>query len=210
MTRIDPHRDITGLVLAGGRGTRMNGLDKGLQYFEDEPLALRALQRLVPQVSTTLLNANRNMLTYEFFGAPVLADDTPDFPGPLAGLLVGLAHCKTPWLLTVPCDAPRFPLDMAQRLADALSADGADIAMASAPEKQTDGSTVMRAQPVFALVRASLRDSLEQFMKTGGRKVLAWMARHRTVQVSFDQPGDAPDAFANANTLAELHALERT
>ncbi len=210
MTRIDPLRDITGLVLAGGRGTRMGGLDKGLQYFEDEPLALRALQRLAPQVSTTLLNANRNTLTYEFFGAPVLADAAPDFPGPLAGLLVGLAHCTTPWLITVPCDAPRFPVDLAQRLAAALAADEADIAIASAPQTQADGSTVMRAQPVFSLVRTSLRDSLEQFMKTGGRKVSAWMALHRTVEVSFDRPGDAPDAFANANTLTELRALERT
>lgn len=209
MTRIDPRHDITGLVLAGGRGSRMGGLDKGLQYFEDEPLALRALQRLAPQVSTTLLSANRNTLTYEFFGAPVVSDDVADYPGPLAGFLVGLAHCTTPYLMTVPCDAPRFPLDLAHRLTDALNVESADIAMASAPETQPDGRVVMRAQPVFSLMRTTLRASLEQFVQAGGRKVSAWTAQHRTVEVPFDRPGDAPDAFFNVNTLAELQALER-
>ncbi len=209
MTPIDPRHDITGLVLAGGRGTRMGGLDKGLQYFEDEPLALRALQRLAPQVSTTLLSANRNTLTYEFFGAPVVSDEVADYPGPLAGFLVGLAHCTTPYLMTVPCDAPRFPLDLAQRLTDALDVESADIAMASAPEMQPDGRVVMRAQPVFSLMRTTLRASLEQFVQAGGRKVSAWTAQHRTVEVPFDRPGDAPDAFFNVNTLAELQALER-
>lgn len=210
MTSIDPGHDITGLVLAGGRGTRMGGIDKGLQYFEGEPLALRALQRLAPQVWTTMLSANRNTLTYEFFGAPVLSDGTADYPGPLAGFLVGLQHCNTPCLLTVPCDAPRFPLDLAQRLTHALNSDNADIALALAPERQPDGHVALRPQPVFCLLRSTLRDSLEQFMQAGGRKVSAWTALHRTVQVPFDRPGDAPDAFANANTLAELQALERS
>ncbi|RYF34456.1 MAG: molybdenum cofactor guanylyltransferase MobA [Comamonadaceae bacterium] len=207
MTPIQPATDITGLVLAGGRGSRMGGLDKGLQYFEDEPLALRALQRLAPQVWTTLLSANRNTLTYEFFGAPVVADAATDYPGPLAGFLVGLQHCRTPCLLTVPCDAPGFPLDLAARLTDALNDSDADIAMPSAPALQPDGSTVLRPQPVFCLVRTTLRDSLEQFMHAGGRKVLAWTALHDTVVVPFDRPGDAPGAFANVNTLAELTAL---
>ncbi|AMM22946.1 molybdenum cofactor guanylyltransferase MobA [Variovorax sp. PAMC 28711] len=209
MTPIDPRHDITGLVLAGGRGTRMGGLDKGLQYFEGEPLALRALQRLAPQIWTTLLSANRNTLTYEFFGAPVVSDNVSDYPGPLAGFLVGLAHCRTPCLLTVPCDAPRFPLDLARRLTDALNADDADIAMVSAPEVQPGGHVVLRPQPVFCLLRNTLRDSLDQFVHGGGRKVSAWTAMHRTVQVPFDRPGDAPDAFFNVNTLAELQALER-
>ncbi len=208
MMPIDPGRDITGLVLAGGRGARMGGLDKGLQYFEGEPLALRALLRLAPQVHTVMMNANRNALTYEFFGAPVHADGLDGYPGPLAGFLIGLQHCATPWLLTVPCDVPRFPLDLASRLADALTAHDAEIAMASAPEPQHDGTRTLRPQPVFCLLRATLHDSLAGFLRAGGRKVSSWTALHRTVGVPFDRPGDAPDAFFNANTPAELHALE--
>lgn len=207
MSPITAPTDLTGLVLAGGRGSRMGGLDKGLQYFEGEPLALRALQRLAPQVAATLLSANRNALSYEFFGAPVLADGAADYPGPLAGMLVGLQHCQTPCLLTVPCDAPRFPHDLAERLATAMNADHADIAMASAPERLQDGGIALRSQPVFCLLRRTLHASLEAFMQAGGRKVSAWTALHRTVLVPFDRPGDAPDAFANANTLDELQAL---
>lgn len=207
MTPVRPDLDITGLVLAGGRGSRMGGLDKGLQDFAGEPLALRALQRLAPQVHRVMLSANRNLLSYEFFGAPVVTDAQPDHPGPLAGFLAGLQHCETPFLLTVPCDAPNFPLDLARRLAKGMSAQGADIAMASAPEPQPDGSSRLRPQPVFCLLRTELQQSLAAFVQGGGRKVSAWTAQHAVAMVPFDRPGDAPDAFFNANTLAELHAL---
>ena len=204
---IDTHH-ITGLVLAGGRGTRMGSVDKGLQNFHGVPLALHALRRLQPQVGSVLLNANRNLDAYAGFGAPVCSDALAGYPGPLAGFLAGLAHCSTAWLLTVPCDTPQFPLDLAQRLAAAADAEGADIAMAAAPEDDGKGQITVRPQPVFCLLRVDLLESLVAFTQAGGRKIDAWTGQHRCAIVPFDQPGDDPQAFFNANTLAELHALE--
>jgi molybdopterin-guanine dinucleotide biosynthesis protein A len=199
---------ITGVILAGGRGSRMGGVDKGLQNFQGMPLALHALRRLAPQVGPLLLNANRNQAAYEAFGAPVWPDDHAalgeEYAGPLAGFLTGLAHCDTPYLLTVPCDTPLFPADLAARLADALARDNADIAVASAHE--ADGQ--LRPQPVFCLMAASLHASLSAFTAGGGRKISAWIAQQRAVRVAFDQPGDDECGFFNANTLAELHQLE--
>jgi len=197
-------QDITGLILAGGRGTRMGGVDKGLQNFNGLPLAAHTLMRLAPQVGQVLINANRNLAAYESMGVPVWPDALPDYPGPLAGFLTGLEHCETPYLLTVPCDTPLFPPDLAQRLGQALEAEDADIAMASAPEE--DGQ--LRTQPVFCLLGRELMDSLVRFTHEGGRKIDAWTALHRTVQVPFDRPGDDARAFFNANTLAELRRLE--
>lgn len=200
--------DITGLLLAGGRGSRMGGVDKGLQHFNGEPLALNAIRRLGAQVGRVMVNANRNLEAYAAFGVPVHPDSLADYPGPLAGFLTGLDHCATPWLLTVPCDTPLFPADIAARMGEALMAGDADIAMVNAPDSEGGGEPVLRPQPVFCLLRTSLRESLMRFTEAGGRKVQAWTAQHRTVLVPFDRPGDAPDAFFNANTLAELQALQ--
>lgn len=197
--------DITGLVLAGGRGSRMGGADKGLQNFNGMPLALHTLLRLSPQVGETLVNANRNLSAYESFGAPVWPDALPDFAGPLAGFLAGLEQAETPWIVTVPCDTPLFPSDLVERLAEAAEHEDAEIAMASGPE--ADGQ--LRTQPVFCLMRRELLESLVAFTHGGGRKIDAWTAQHRTVVVPFDRPGDDPRAFFNANTLAELRELER-
>jgi molybdopterin-guanine dinucleotide biosynthesis protein A len=197
--------DITGIVLAGGRGSRMGGVDKGLQTFRGMPLALHTLLRLGPQVGEAMVNANRNLAAYESFGVPVWPDASADYAGPLAGFLVGLERCETAYLVTVPCDTPLFPADLVARLAEALEREGADIAMASAPEE--DGQ--MRAQPVFSLLRHDLMESLVRFTQAGGRKIDAWTAQHKTVLVPFDRPGDDPSAFFNANTLAELHQLEQ-
>jgi molybdenum cofactor guanylyltransferase len=201
--------DITGLVLAGGRGSRMGGVDKGLQNFHGTPLALNALMRLQMQegglVCDLMVNANRNLSAYEAFGAPVWPDTLDDFAGPLAGFLTGLERCETPWLLTVPCDSPRFPLDLALRLAQAFEASDTEIAMAAA--REDDGQ--WRAQPVFCLMKVDLLESLAEFTRGGGRKIDRWTAQRRTVVVPFDRPGDDPLAFANANTLDELHALEK-
>jgi molybdenum cofactor guanylyltransferase len=192
-----PASDITGLVLAGGRGSRMGGVDKGLQSFNGTPLAMHAVMRLGTQVG-------------ESFGVPVWPDGLADYAGPLAGFLTGLERCETPYLLTVPCDTPLFPLDLASRLSEALLSDGAEIAMAAAPEAsdEPDSAPVMRPQPVFCLLSVVLLESLVHFTQAGGRKIDRWTAQHRTVVVPFDRPDDAPDAFFNANTLAELHALE--
>lgn len=201
-------QDITGVVLAGGRATRMGGVDKGLQPFCGVPLALHTLQRLQPQVGTTLINANRNLSVYARFGAPVWPDRLADYAGPLAGFLTALEHCATPWLLTVPCDTPLFPIDLAVRLAAAATAQGADIAMAAAPQADASGQVRVRPQPVFCLLRVSLHHSLVQFTDGGGRAIRAWASQHACAVVPFDAPGDDPRAFCNANTLAELDALQ--
>jgi molybdopterin-guanine dinucleotide biosynthesis protein A len=203
-----PPQHITGLILAGGRGSRMGGVDKGLQNFNGIPLALHTLMRLGPQVETVMVNANRNLSAYESFGASVWPDASADFAGPLSGFLVGLERAETPYLLTVPCDTPRLPLDLAERLANALVREGAYIAMAAAPELKDDGSAEVRAQPVFCLLKIELSESLVAFTHSGGRKIDAWTAQHKTVLVPFDAPTDDRLAFANINTLSELQALE--
>ena len=208
MTHTIAPQDITGLILAGGRGSRMGGVDKGLQNFNGIPLALHTLMRLGPQVESVMVNANRNLSAYESFGASVWPDASADFAGPLSGFLVGLERAETPYVLTVPCDTPRLPLDLAKRLAEALVREDADIAMAAAPETSSDGQTKTRAQPVFCLMKIEMSESLVQFMHAGGRKIDAWTAQHKTVQVPFDAPNDDPLAFANVNTLNELQALE--
>lgn len=199
---------ITGLVLAGGRGSRMGGVDKGLERFRGVPLAQHALWRLQPQVGPALLNANRNLETYRSFGVPVWPDADANYAGPLSGFLTGLAHCTTPWLLTVPCDTPLFPADLAARLAAAAERAQTDIAMAAAPETGPDGRSRLWPQPVFCLLRARLLPSLQQFTQSGGRKIDAWTGQQGCTLVPFDAPGDDPSAFFNANTLAELQALE--
>lgn len=200
---------ITGLVLAGGRGSRMGGVDKGLQNFNGTPLALHALLRLQMQegglVGGQMVNANRNLAAYEAFGVPVWPDTLDGYAGPLAGFMTGLERCETPYLLTVPCDTPLFPLDLAVRLAQAFEDDTTEIAMAAALEE--DGQ--LRPQPVFCLIRVELMESLLVFTQAGGRKIDRWTDQHRTVIVPFDRPGDDPKAFFNTNTLAELHALEK-
>jgi molybdopterin-guanine dinucleotide biosynthesis protein A len=200
-------QDITGLILAGGRGSRMGGLDKGLQTFHGTPLALHALRRLQPQVGQVMINANRNLDAYAALGVPVYPDEVADYAGPLAGFLSGLAHCATPYLMTVPCDTPCFPTDLVPRLARALESAQADIAVATAPDQDAEGRVELRPQPVFCLLRSSLHASLLDYTRDGGRKVGAWTAQHRSVQVPFNAPGDDPLAFANVNTLAELQAL---
>ena len=197
--------DITGLVLAGGRGSRMGGVDKGLQNFNGVPMVLSALLRLQPQVGELMVNANRNLSAYEAFGAPVWPDVLADYAGPLAGFLTGLERCETKWLVTAPCDTPLFPTDLVARLVQAADQDDAEIAMAAAREQ--DGQ--LRAQPVFCLLRVELLESLVRFTHGGGRKIDAWTAQHRTAVVAFDAPHDDSRAFFNANTLAELHQLEQ-
>ncbi len=191
--------DISGLILAGGRGSRMGGIDKGLQLHGGIPLARHALERLRPQVAAVMLNANRNLPAYRAMGAPVYADEISDYPGPLAGMLAGLSNCRTRYLVTVPCDTPNFPLDLVARLAEALTATDGDMATAYTPE---DGRP--RAQPVFCLMRASLRDSLSDFVAKGERKTGLFAAQHHSAKVVFDDP----KAFANANTLEELANLQ--
>ncbi|MDP2418313.1 MAG: molybdenum cofactor guanylyltransferase MobA [Hydrogenophaga sp.] len=200
--------EITAIVLAGGRGSRMGGADKGLQNFHGTPLALHTVMRLQIQegglLGELMINANRNLSAYEAFGAPVWPDTLNDYAGPLAGFMTGLERCETPYLLTVPCDTPLFPLDLAQRMAQAFEDETTEIAMAAALE--ADGQ--LRAQPVFCLMRVELLESLVAFTQAGGRKIDRWTDQHKTVLVPFNLPSDDARAFCNTNTLAELHALE--
>jgi molybdenum cofactor guanylyltransferase len=191
--------DITGLILAGGLGSRMGGIDKGLQDHLGMPLALHAMRRLAPQVGKVMINANRNIAVYEAMGAPVWPDELADFPGPLAGILAGLAHCETPYMVTVPCDTPNFPLDLVERLIRGLVDIGADMAMALTTE-----AGVQRRQPVFSLMKVCVRESAVAFMRTGQGNVGSWAGRQRCAQVLFEDGG----AFFNVNTPADLAQLQ--
>lgn len=196
---------VTGLVLAGGRGSRMGGVDKGLQLLRGRPLVAHVLQRLAPQVGPLLISANRNLERYQAFGHPVLPDADAEFKGPLAGLQAGLQVCTTAWLLAVPCDSPRLPTDLAARLLAAAQAAGADLAMAASSD--ADGGE-LRLQPAFCLLNRRLAGTLAAHLAEGGRRLQGWLLAQPHVVVPFDRPEDAL-AFVNANTMQDLAALER-
>lgn len=199
---------ITGLVLAGGQGSRMGGVDKGLQPFRGRPLALHAAQRLWQGggVGCLLLSANRHASTYSQWGWPVVADDLQGFQGPLAGFLAGWSATDTDYLLTVPCDTPLFPPDLAQTLARQLQQAQARIALACAPESPT--APELRRQPTFCLMHRSVLPDLAAFVAEGGRKIGAWAQRHPLVLVPFNRPQDSAWAFSNINTAEDLRTLE--
>ena len=201
-------QQVSALVLAAGRGSRMGGVDKGLQVFQGRPLVQHAIERLQDQCAHVMINANRHLDQYAAWGHEVWPDDMADFAGPLAGFMVGLQHCRTPFLLIVPCDSPFFPLDLALRLGQALIEQDADLAVAVGAEVDPHGHTVWRPQPVFCLLRSHLLNSLTRFMQVGGRKIDAWTAQHPCAWARFDQALDDPKAFANFNTLSELQQHE--
>jgi molybdenum cofactor guanylyltransferase len=186
---------ITGLVLAGGLGRRMGGVDKGLQAFRGEPMVAHVIRRLAPQVESLLINANQNIERYAAFGHPVVVDAIGGYAGPLAGLHAGLTACRTPLLVSSPCDSPFLPADLVARLHDALVRDGAELAVAR---------TGAQVHPVFSLVHRHVLPGLTEFLDGGGRKIDYWYSALKVVEVAFD---DQPDAFANINTLNELAAL---
>ncbi len=188
--------NVTGLILAGGQGRRMGGVDKGLQPFRGKRLVDHVYERLAPQVGGVIVNANQNHDAYKSFGVRVVSDAIGNFAGPLAGLHAGLSVSRRPYLVTVPCDSPLLPADLVARLYARIEDSGAEIAVAK---------TGKWLQPVFCLVRSGLRDQLADFLKGGGRKVDAWYATLRIAEVLFD---DEEDAFSNINTSEELKALE--
>jgi molybdenum cofactor guanylyltransferase len=196
----------TGLLLAGGRGSRMGGIDKGMQPFRGEPLALHVLRRLAPQASAMLISANRSIVEYEQMGAPfgatVIADTLDDYPGPLAGVAAGLRAAQTEFVLTAPCDAPFVVERLGGMLMQALRDANTDIAYAATTD--ADGARI--AHPVFALLRTSLADNLDAWLAAGERKVRAWYASHKAVEVPFRDDR----AFYNINDLHQLAELERS
>ncbi len=195
------HAEITGLILAGGRAQRMGGIDKGLVSFMGKPLIEHAIARLSPQVTTILINANRNHDRYAQYGHAVIADDYPDFAGPLAGFAAGLEDCKTEYLLSVPCDSPVFPLSLSKQLLENMISTQSDLVYASSIDQ--DGTSW--AQPVFCLMRRSVQQSLQQFLGQGGRKIDRWFEALPSSTVVFADEA----AFANTNTPEELQALEQ-
>jgi len=187
---------ITGLILAGGRGQRMGGVDKGLQAWRGLPLVDHALARLAPQVREVMISANRNAALYGARTARVLADAADDFAGPLAGILAGLRAARTPWLAVVPCDSPQLPSDLVARLAQGIAA------ARGAVVQRDHGAAGLRLEPVCCLLSTALADDLARYLAEGGRKVEGWVSRH-AAPVLFGEPDDAA-AFANVNTLADL------
>ena len=189
--------DVTGIVLAGGQGRRMGGVDKGWVELAGEPMIAHVLRRLAPQVGNVLINANQNLDRYRALGYPVVADSVGGFAGPLAGLHAGLTEATQELAVTVPCDSPFLPPDLVDRLHAALVARDAQLAVAR---------TFDQPHPVFALVRRDVLPSLAAFLEGGGRKIDAWYAALDVVEVPFD---DEVDAFRNINTADELAAAAK-
>jgi molybdopterin-guanine dinucleotide biosynthesis protein A len=196
MNNSDHINQITGMILAGGQGRRMGGVDKGLKLFRGKRLVDHAFERLTPQVAGVIINANQNLSSYRELGVRVVSDAIEGYAGPLAGLHAGLSVSKRPYLATVPCDSPFLPLDLVSRLYSHLDDAGAEIAVAKTGDQ---------AHPVFCLVRRGVLDHLTDFLKGGGRKIDAWYSTLFVVEVNFD---DQAEAFSNINTLEELQAHE--
>jgi molybdopterin-guanine dinucleotide biosynthesis protein A len=188
---------VTGIVLAGGQGSRMGGVDKGLQPFRGKPMVQHVIERLAPQVDELLVNANRNPDAYARFGHRVIADEIEGFAGPLAGFERGLAHAGCELVVTAPCDSPFLPLDLVARLREALIAANAELAVAR---------PAIQPHPVFSLMRPSVHARLREFLASGQRKIDRWYAALDVVEVAFD---DEAAAFLNINTREELTDLER-
>jgi molybdopterin-guanine dinucleotide biosynthesis protein A len=188
---------VTGLILAGGQGRRMGNVDKGLQPLRGRPMVAWVLERLAPQVTDVIVNANQNQAEYARLGCRVVGDEIGGFAGPLAGLQAGLKANVHPFLVTVPCDSPFLPRDLVARLHAALIANHADLAVARTGDQP---------HPVFSLVRETLAGHLTKFLEGGGRKIDAWYASLKVVEVPFD---DQPDAFSNINTPADLAEHEK-
>ncbi|MFN3984633.1 MAG: molybdenum cofactor guanylyltransferase MobA [Rhodocyclaceae bacterium] len=193
-----PRAPITGVILAGGQGSRMGGVDKGLVPLRGRPMVDWVIERLRPQVDALLINANQNTERYAAFGHPVFPDDIAGFAGPLAGLHAALARATTPLVATAPCDSPFLPTDLVSRLHAALIADDAQLAVAH---------TFAQAHPVFCLCRRDVLPHLADFLAGGGRKIDRWYASLRVVAVQFD---DQEEAFRNINTRDELRDADGT
>jgi molybdopterin-guanine dinucleotide biosynthesis protein A len=183
---------IAAVILAGGLGRRMGGVDKGLVEYRKRPLIEWALVALAPQVDQLVISANRNLDTYAAYGHRVLPDTLPDFPGPLAGVLAALDAVQADWLLVAPCDTPHLPPDLAARLLNAAQQHQVPLAVA-ADEARSHHSCF--------LVRTDQRDSLTAFLARGERAVRHWQAGLASTTVMFDRA-----CFANFNQPEDLRS----
>lgn len=198
MSVLNPQH-ITAVILAGGKGRRLKGNDKGLVEFQQQPMVEHVLQAVGSRVANIIINANRNIERYESYGHPVISDALSDFQGPLAGFCIAMSEASTSHILTLPCDGPFVSEDYVARMAQALSQDpAAEMAVAH------DGE---RMQPVHALIPVSLLDSLRVFLASGERKIDRWYTQHKVALVDFS---DKPEIFQNINTEAQLKHLEET
>ena len=187
---------ITGIILAGGQGRRMGRVDKGLQLLRGKPMVQHVIERFAPQVNEVLINANQNLDQYAAFGFQVIPDDIGGFAGPLAGLHRGLSSATHELVATAPCDSPFLPLDLIARLHEALVCNQAELSVAKTGDQ---------AHPVFCLTQKSVQPGLTEFLQSGGRKIDAWYATLKFVEVLFD---DQADAFSNINTVDELRDFQ--
>lgn len=185
---------ITAVILAGGRGLRMGGADKGLIDYQGKPMVAQVLERIQPQVDHVLINANRHLDHYQAFGVPVISDANDQFDGPLAGMQAGMHHASTEWILSVPCDAPLLPTDLVSRLRQAITT---AQAIHAAPSMLAIARSASGTHPVFCLMPRKLSGDLDQFLQQGQRKVSAWQALQPHVFVSFEDE----QAFTNINHL---------
>jgi len=193
-----PPAYITAVILAGGLSRRMGGVDKGLQLIHGQPMVQQVLNRLQPQVGQVLINANRHLDEYKGFGVPICSDSISGYAGPLAGIQAALLHTTTPYLVSVPCDSPLLPKDLVTRLASAMHQHTADAAVAV-----TGDPDQVQRHPVFLLLKSELRNSLERYLGSGGRKVDDWLASLKCIDVQFDDEM----AFTNVNTPEDIAAL---
>ncbi len=188
--------DITAVILAGGKGRRMQGKDKGLIALNGKPLIQHVISAIAPQVGQLVINANRSLQQYAELGYPVVSDTLDDYQGPLAGFLAAMQSISTPDMVSVPCDGPLLPHDLVKRLVAGRERAAADIAVVH------DGQ---RLQPAYALMPTHLKQDLEAFLESGGRKIGLWYAQHNVVQVDFS---DTPEAFLNINTPGDRDKLQ--
>lgn len=195
MQRCMPKEDITGVILAGGRAQRMGGIDKGLIELEGKPMIAYVMERLAPQVSRVVINANRNLDVYRRWAQTVVKDVTDGYDGPLAGMASGLKVVETQYMLTCPCDSPLVANDLAERMYNQAVAKKTDIAVAS------DG---VRLHPVFLLIRHNLLPSILKYLDAGERKIDKWFEQHAFTIVDFS---DEAETFINVNTLEQKEDL---
>ncbi|MDH5648691.1 MAG: molybdenum cofactor guanylyltransferase [Gammaproteobacteria bacterium] len=189
-------KDITGVILAGGKGSRFDGKDKGLIVIAGRPMVAHIIDQLAPQVGSIIINANRSLEQYSAYGFPVIADDTTDYRGPLAGVASAMKRAVTPYILTVPCDSPRLPKDLSVRFMNCMNTKNPDICVAH------DGQ---RMQPVTALYRCTLLSDLTTAIDKGELGVQRWISSQNHATADFS---DQISTFANINTRVEKEEFE--
>jgi len=186
---------LTVVILAGGRGSRLGGQDKGLLEWQGKPFIEHILQSIAPVAKNIMINANRNAEVYQQYGYPVISDDIDDYAGPLAGMLAALRSAKTEYVMTVPCDAPSTTPAMIDQFCDVHEKQHQKLYVAG-----TDDGL----QPVYAMIHTSLIENLAQYLADGHRKTQGWLKDNDAVVIHFDQQ---VTSFLNINTEDEFRAL---